>query len=120
MSFRSKRSTTYTHVQGCHGNVIGSCPAGVGCGDINCNTCHDCKGQACTLDECKKLAEDNDADGFAYRRSGDQYCRLCTFSELTNYKSESDYGIYSRIPRMYLTLIWFIKNDVDYSGLEDK
>ena len=101
MTFRSKRSTTYTYVQGCLGNVQGSCLAGMGCGNINCSNCHNCKGQACTLDKCKQLAADNDADGFAYRRSSDQFCRLCTFSELTNYKYEIDYGIYSRIPRMY-------------------
>ena len=93
---------TYTHVQGCFGNVPGSCLDGMGCGNINCNNCHDCSGHACTLTKCMELAEDNDADGFAYRRSAGQFCRLCTFSELTNYESETDFGIYSRICTQYL------------------
>ena len=101
MSFRTKRSTTYNHVQGCHGNQQGSCPDGVGCGNINCNNCHDCKGQICSLNKCKQLAAAANADGFAYRRSADQFCRLCSFSELITYRSETDYGIYSRVPRMY-------------------
>ena len=96
-SLRRKRSITYNHVQGCHGNVQGSCPDGMGCGSSS----HKCTGQSCTLNKCKQLAENNNADGFAYRRSANQYCRLCSFAELITYKSEIDYGIYSSVPSKY-------------------
>ena len=104
INLRKKRSATYDHVQGCHGNVQGSCPDGMGCGSSS----HKCTGSSCTLSKCKQLAETNNADGFAYRRSANQYCRLCSFAELIAYKSETDYGIYSRVPRMYEKITVYI------------
>ena len=100
-NLRRKRSNTYDHVQGCHGNVQGSCPDGIGCGSTNAPL--KCTGSSCTLTRCRELATNNNADGFAYRRSANQYCRLCTFAELIEYSPEIDYGIYSRVPRMYKT-----------------
>ena len=49
---------------------------------------------SCSFEVCKSIAEGVKAVAFAYRGTGDKYCRLCNQTELANLKTYKDWSVY--------------------------